>query len=585
MGQRLFVVLFLIVASTTAFAQGTFTLGSQVTTECPINFVCYNFTVDIPAIARGVNENNGILAIRRAATGHAGIVTYHSGHNGGNWWASDMNIDAPFFDQVAALDYDQVMIRWMGNGWIGAPQGAVLGFQQLGARPATVLAYVRDHLKRGDLFIVHGVSAGSVQILLAMTSYGIVPDVAIPASGPPFAKISNGCMEIGSGWNYPPGDCSMEDFTAGFVGSQVTQGPCYAHNPSWVPFWDADSVDTGGKSYYFPNTTIHFLVGSEDSPEITLRAAAMHQVFVDHGQPNLTYEVVQGMGHDLQKYQVGLDALYAVLSSALGGTPGPPPGADLSNISTRGFVGTANNVMICGLIIPGDRPKKVILRALGPSLKRPPFNVPDSLSHPVLELLDSRGRLIASNDNWRSAGNAGAIAASGYAPLNNKEPAILTSLDPGNYTAVVRGANNTTGIALLESYDLDFTSAQKFGNVSTRAFVGTAANVMIAGVIAHGPDNENVVIRGLGPTLSHFGVPNVLADPVLDLRDANGNEVMTNDNWKNNQETEIQASGYAPPNDLESAILITLAPGNYTAILSGKNKSSGNGLVEVYDLN
>src|SRR5262249_29483198 len=150
---------------------------------------------------------------------------------------------------------------------ISAPQGVVLGFQQLGARPATVLAYVRDHLKRGGRFIIHGVSAGSVQILLAMTSYGIVPDLAIPASGPPFAKLSNGCMEIGGGWNYDPTECSLEDLPAGFVGTQVTHGPCYAHDPSWVSFWDTDSVDTGGNNYYFPSTTIHFLVGSADSPE------------------------------------------------------------------------------------------------------------------------------------------------------------------------------------------------------------------------------------------------------------------------------------------------------------------------------
>ena len=149
----------------------------------------------------------------------------------------------------------------------------------------------------------------------------------------------------------------------------------------------------------------------------------------------------------------------------------------------------------------------------------------------------------------------------------------------------MRGVNDTTGIALVEGYDLDLTAGSTFGNISTRAFVGTGANVMIAGVIVHGPDSESVAIRGLGPTLGQFGVPNVLADPVLDLRDANGNAVTTNDNWKTSQQTEIEASGYAPPNDLESAIAITLAPGTYTAILSGKNNTTGNALVEVYETN
>jgi len=146
-------------------------------------------------------------------------------------------------------------------------------------------------------------------------------------------------------------------------------------------------------------------------------------------------------------------------------------------------------------------------------------------------------------------------------------------------------ATATTGIALVEGYDLDPTAGSKFGNISTRGFVGTGANVMIAGVIVHGLDSENVIIRGLGPTLTQFGVPSVLSDPTLDLRDSNGNSLMTNDNWKDSQQAQIQESGLAPPDDSESAIAITLGAGNYTAILRGKNNITGNGLVEVYELN
>jgi hypothetical protein len=260
--------------------------------------------------------------------------------------------------------------------------------------------------------------------------------------------------------------------------------------------------------------------------------------------------------------------------------------AFLSNISTRGFVGTGNNMLIGGLIITGGGSKQVILRALGPTLGQPPFNVPGALANPILELHDSTGALITTNDDWGSAANAAAITASGYAPPNSHEAAILTSLTPGNYTAIVKGANNTTGVALVEGYDLDgSTTASTFGNISTRGFVQTGANVMIAGVIVKGPDSEDVVIRGLGPTLSQFGVPSVLANPFLDLRDANGNRLTANNNWKDTQQLQIQASGYAPPNDAESAILTTLAPGNYTAILSGVGNTAGNALVEVYSLN
>lgn len=263
---------------------------------------------------------------------------------------------------------------------------------------------------------------------------------------------------------------------------------------------------------------------------------------------------------------------------------GYPTPTTLANISTRLLVQTGNNVLIGGLIVTGTGSKQVILRALGPTLGQSPFNVPNALANPILELHDGTGALIISNDNWGNAANASAITASGYAPPNNLESAILTNLAPGNYTAIVRGVNNTTGVALFDAFDLDGVTA-KFGNISTRGFVGTGANVMIAGVIVHGPNSENVIIRGLGPTLAQFGVPNVLANPFLDLRDGNGNQISTNDNWKSTQRTQIQATGYAPPNDAEAAILTTLTPGNYTAILSGVGNTSGNAIVEVYSLN
>jgi arylsulfatase A-like enzyme len=260
--------------------------------------------------------------------------------------------------------------------------------------------------------------------------------------------------------------------------------------------------------------------------------------------------------------------------------------ATLSDISTRGFVETGNNVLIGGLIVSGAESKQVILRALGPTLGQPPFNVPHALANPMIELRDSTGALIIANDDWGSAPNAQAISASGKAPPNRLESAILTSLNPGNYTVIVRGVNNTTGNALIEGYDLDrSTTASEFSNISTRSFIGTGNNVMIAGVIVRGPGSANVIVRGLGPTLSQLGVTNVLADPTLELRDASGNLISFNDNWKDTQQTQIQATGLAPPNDNESAIIATLSPGSYTAILRGNDSTTGNGLVEVYALN
>jgi CSLREA domain-containing protein len=260
----------------------------------------------------------------------------------------------------------------------------------------------------------------------------------------------------------------------------------------------------------------------------------------------------------------------------------------LGNVSTRGFVQTGANVMIGGFIVEGSNPKQAIVRALGPTLGQAPFNVPGVLVDPMLELHAADGSLITANDNWGSASNAAAISTSGFAPPNNKESAILTSLSPGNYTAIVRGAANATGVALVECYDLDSDGvASRLSNISTRGFVQTGNNVVIVGFIVKGPGSEDVIIRGLGPTLGQppFNVPNSLANPFLDLRDANGNPIMTNDNWGDSQMALIQASGYAPPNASEAAILTTLVPGNYTAILRGVNNTTGNALVEVYGLN
>jgi len=173
--------------------------------------------------------------------------------------------------------------------------------------------------------------------------------------------------------------------------------------------------------------------------------------------------------------------------------------------------------------------------------------------------------------------------ATGKAPPNALESAILRSLAPGNYTAIVRGKNNTTGVALVEAYDLDQSISTTLTNISTRGFVNTGNNVMIGGFIS-GNGAVNVIARALGPTLTQFGVPNVLADPTLELRDVNGTLIASNDNWKDTQQAEIQASGFAPPNAVESAIIVTRPAGNATAIVRGKNNTTGDALVEAYVL-
>lgn len=269
-------------------------------------------------------------------------------------------------------------------------------------------------------------------------------------------------------------------------------------------------------------------------------------------------------------------------SVTVAGAPPPPSAAQLLNISTRMLVQTGDNVLIGGFIVTGNDPKKVIVRAIAPSLP-----VPGKLADPTLELVGPSGP-IASNDNWMDAPNKQAIIDSSLPPPNDLESAILTTLPAhgAGYTAIVRGVGDTTGVALIEVYDLDQPADSQLANISTRGNVKTDSDVMIGGFIL-GPDGTgaaNVLIRALGPSLADAGVSGVLANPVLDLHDANGTLVMTNDNWKSSQQTEIEAAGLPPSNDLESAMIVSLPAAPHTAIVSGKNGGTGVGLVEVYRL-
>ncbi len=256
--------------------------------------------------------------------------------------------------------------------------------------------------------------------------------------------------------------------------------------------------------------------------------------------------------------------------------------ATLANISTRLRVETGENVLIGGYIVTGMQPKKVIMRAIGPSLTL--LGVPGALADPTLELHGPSGAVIATNDNWNDNPNRQEIIDSQLAPTNEKESAILMTLSPGSYTVIVHGVNDTTGVALVEAYDLDRTVDSKLANISTRGLVQTGDNVMIGGTIIVGSSTTRVIIRAIGPSLTNFGVANALQDPILELHDGNGALIAANDNWRSDQEAEIIATNLVPTNDAESAIVRTLSPGGYTAIVRGRNGTSGVGLVEAYQL-
>jgi hypothetical protein len=236
------------------------------------------------------------------------------------------------------------------------------------------------------------------------------------------------------------------------------------------------------------------------------------------------------------------------------------------------------NVLIGGFVVTGTQPKKMIVRAIGPSLQ-----LPGVVANPYLELRDSSGTLIRANDNWRDEQEAEIIATT-IPPSNNLESAIVATL-PANgaaYTAAVSGLNVGTGLGVVEVYDLDQAASSKLANISTRGLIQTGNDVLIGGLIVLGQtDTMRVILRAIGPSLPVSGA---LADPMLELRDGNGGLIASNDNWRSDQEAEIIATTIPPSHDFESAIVRNLPPGTYTAIVSGVGNTTGVGLVEAYNL-
>jgi hypothetical protein len=270
----------------------------------------------------------------------------------------------------------------------------------------------------------------------------------------------------------------------------------------------------------------------------------------------------------------GAQAFYGAAPNA----PTPTGNGHLAQLSTRGHVGTGDAVLIGGFIIQGSAPKKMIIRAIGPSLSA--RGISGALEDPTLDLYDGSGALLQSNDDWQSSQQQEIIATS-VAPTNPKESAVVANLSPGAYTAIVRGTSQTTGLALVELYDLE-TSSGKLANISTRGAVGNADNALIGGFIITGAQNKQITVRALGPSLasgpSH--VEGALSNPTLEVRNANGQLMRSNDDWPSFQGA-IYGNLY-PKNTAESAIGVDVIPDSYTTIVYGANGATGIGLVEIY---
>jgi hypothetical protein len=260
----------------------------------------------------------------------------------------------------------------------------------------------------------------------------------------------------------------------------------------------------------------------------------------------------------------------------------PPTGNTLANLASRGLVQTGENVLIGGFIVTGNAPKKVLVRAIGPSLSQ--FGVNGALADPTLTIFDSNSVQVGFNDNWVNDPNRQDVIDTGLAPTNDAESALVRTLAPGSYTAKVAGANDSTGVALVEIYDLQSQLSTRLANIATRSRVNGGDQVLIGGFIVGGYKPETVVIRGIGPSLTAFGVNNALGDPFLSIHNSQGAAIASNDDWETGERQALIDSNLAPTNPKEAAVLTDLQPGNYTAVISGVNNATGVSVVEVYNI-
>jgi acetyl esterase/lipase len=344
-----------------------------------------------------------------------------------------------------------------------------------------------------------------------------------------------------------------------------------AASPAWLA--DADTAPL-------------FLVNSvgDSMPYVQLPKMMLHLDAL--GLTNYQTLTLAGALHSFATWSSVKDAALAFIANGFAGVPPPPPlpppapnagSKQLVNVSTRADVKDGEDVMIGGFIIDGTVDKRLVLRAIGPSLGL--VGLSGVLADPVLDLYDSSGDLVESNDNRE-------LLAGVPNPLLPADPAesfLAAVLPPGRYTAILHGVGSASGLGLVELYDLDPASST-VGNISTRADAGAGNDEMIGGFIVGGLDPTKVLVRALGPSLGALGIAAPLPNPVLDLRDGNGNLLFTNDNWRSDQEQEIRDSTLAPTDNRESAIIATLQPGSYTALVHDATFATGVGLIEAYNM-
>ena len=398
------------------------------------------------------------------------------------------------------------------------------------------------------------------------------------------------------------GALHSEEYNLVGTNAQATITPNYADDQIGTPASPIDPLlgqlqDNGG-----PTPTHALKLGStaldkgsalvqfSETPAVTTDQRGLPRPSDDPTIPNANF----GDGSDIGAFelQVPRPTPSPSPTPTATATPTATPAGLVANVSTRLPVGTDDNVLIEGFTVqgPGGSAKKIIVRAIGPSLI--PFGVTDAVANPTLEIHDSNNATIATNNDWRvtkvggiiTADQSGEIAGSGLAPGNDLESAIIANLSPGSYTAIVRGFGNTTGTGVVDAYDFSGgSSAASLVNVATRGLIRPGDHLMISGfIIQNGA--VRAVVRAIGPSLTAFGVNNALPDTTLQIKDQNGTIVIENDDWQSDQKQELENTGLQPTNNLEAAVVATLQPGQYSALVRGKPEMTGTGVVQVYFL-
>ena len=376
-----------------------------------------------------------------------------------------------------------------------------------------------------------------------------------------------------SDFSASPNIGNFTTFVTNYVGATTAEiAALRAASPAWV-------LDHSAAPLYLVNTL--------EDPMPYSQLPDMIAKLDQAGATNYQALSLTGHLHAFAYWQTVKDHALAFLAAGFAGitppppsptpTPGAPAAKQLLNVSTRAEVSSDSGVMIGGFIVTGANAKRVLLRGLGPSLAQD--NLSGTLANPYLQLFDGEGVLVEANDNWRLPGNLPA----NLLPTDASESLLTAILPAGNYTAVLSGVGGTSGIGLFELYDLEAQNS-RVANISTRGKVGTDEKVIIGGFIIGGESPTRVLVRALGPSLTAQGVTGALANPTLEVHDSDGSLLFRNDDWRSDQETEIEKTTIPPTDDRESAIVAPLPPGNYTALVSGVANSTGIGLIEVYNL-